>query len=242
LQRLGLRPAKAETQILQRDRIATIGSVLAVAAGSIEQMFRTFWELMRSEVRELREPKPSSQRSSSSMAHKWNPNRTERETGQSRLVRGYAGTLLENIATPEWREISQSSVERIVLPDMTTLLHFMASDGVDLVENLVVFEERMRHTLEVRTCGVWAGQQVRIALMEAGVPYSTAYEYVQATSFEAVDSDRHLSEVLSEKQVHGTGKTAQEILGEEALATFFDARRYIEEGINHLFAPLEAAA
>jgi adenylosuccinate lyase len=236
LAKLGLKPAKVETQILQRDRHAAVLSALATAAGTIEQMARTFWEMMRSDVGELQEPRTETQRGSSAMAHKKNPILTERLMGMSRLVRGAAHAAQENIATPESRDISQSSVERHILPDATALLHYMANKATGLVQGLVVFKDRMRHTLENRTQGVWAGQQIRNALMEVGVPYDLAYLHIQQASFATGAQERHLAEVLCEMPLSmEDARTAQDILGKERFTQCFNAERYLTDGIEHIF-------
>lgn len=232
---LGLMPAASETQILQRDRHATVLSAIAIAGGSIERMCRTFWEMMRSDCGELTEPRGKKQRGSSAMAHKKNPIATEQGEGMPRLLRGYAHAAMENIATPEGRDISQSSVERVVFADATTILHYLAIRMTSLVSGLVVNEKRMLRNLTEGTFGVWAGQRIRTRLMDAGVVYDDAYEYVQRASFLAVEQERNLSDVLHE-EILPDGRTALRILGELELLACFDARTYIEKGIEHIFS------
>ncbi|TSC76777.1 MAG: adenylosuccinate lyase [Parcubacteria group bacterium Gr01-1014_33] len=234
LEFLQLLPARCETQILQRDRHAAFLSVLAIAASTIEQVCRTFWEMMRSEVGELEEPRGSRQRGSSAMAHKKNPILTERLMGLPRLMRAYAHVAMEDIATPEFRDISQSSVERHILPDATSLLHYMARRMMNLVKNLVIFPERMKENLEIVSCGVWATQQVRNALMESGVSYDVAYEYLQQTAFDAVRSRTSLLEILRIRTILGDDRTAESIVGEQKLRQCFDAELYIKDGINYI--------
>lgn len=235
---LELRPASAETQILQRDRHATFVGALAIAAGTIEQMCRTFWEMMRSDVAELEEPRGKKQRGSSAMPQKKNPILTERLMGLARVVRGCALSALENIATPECRDISQSSVEREIFPTATGVMHYMARKAAYLVEHLVVFPDRMKNTLEKKSLGVWAAQRVRIALIDAGVPYHEAYEYVQGAAFDTAEKRQTLFGVICHKLLSRPGhdpQTAQEILGREKLGSLFDPVSYIKEGIDHIF-------
>ena len=233
LKELGLRPAKAETQILQRDRHANLLSVLAIAGASIERLARSFWEMMRSDVGELQEPRSKKQRGSSAMAHKKNPILTEQLMGLPRLLRGYAHAAMENVATPECRDISQSSVERHIFPDATSLLHYMANKAAGLVGGLVVNQERMLYNLTTASRGVWASQLVRTALMEEGVGYDEAYEYLQRASFRL---DATLLQAVSEMPLSETDpRTALEILGRPRLADCFDAMAYIRPGIQHLF-------
>ena len=233
LEILELRPAQAETQILQRDRHAALLSAIAIAGGTIEQIARTFWEMMRSDVCELREPRAPEQRGSSAMAHKRNPILTERLMGMARLLRGYAHAAMENIATPECRDISQSSVERHIFPDATSLLDYMVRKMTELVEGLVVFSHCMLENLE-NSQGVWASQRVRNALMDAGIPYSEAYQYVQQLSFEAEKDRMHLKTLLTLRPLNGRYVT--DILPSEKIEECFDVNAYIQKGIEHIFS------
>lgn len=232
---LGLKPALAETQILQRDRHAILVAALAVAAGSIEQMCRTFWEMMRSDVGELREPRTERQRGSSAMAHKRNPIITERLIGMARMVRACAGATMENIATPEGRDISQSNVEREIFPTATSLVHYMAHKAAWLVENLEVFPERMKKNLEA-TKGTWATQRVRIALMDEGVSYNDAYNYTQAVAFKAIEEEKEFSDLISKEPIsERDARDAESVLGHGQFETCFDVMSYIHDGIDYIF-------
>jgi adenylosuccinate lyase len=237
LECLGLSRAEAETQILQRDRHATLLNALAVTAGVIEQIARTFWEMMRSDVGELREPRKEDQRGSSAMAHKRNPVITERLMGLSRIVRAYALVGMENIATPEWRDISQSSAERHIFPEATGLLHYMIGKMRWLVENLEVFPKRMAENLK-KTGGIWAGQRIRNALMEGEVSYEVAYLYVQRIMFKVSDKGSDLLELLRTAPLSSQdARTASGVLSKQKcdLNSLLDARSYIERGIVHMF-------
>jgi adenylosuccinate lyase len=236
LSRLGLDPAKAETQILQRDRQAALMSAVAIAGATIEQICRTFWERMQSRVRELEEPRSAKQKGSSAMAHKKNPIMVEQLQGLARMLRGYLQPVIEDVATPGWRDISQSCVERIALADATTLLHYMAVKMTGIVQGMTVFANRMHDNLVHASLGVWAGQQVRNALMEAGVDYESAYRYVQTASFEAVQTGHNMEIVFSNKSLSADDtRTAYEILGAERLHSCFDVQAYIKPGIIELF-------
>lgn len=233
---LGLEPAPAETQILQRDRYAALISTFSVAGGVIEHMCRVFWELMRSEVRELEEPRTEKQRGSSVMPWKKNPILTERLQGMARLIRGYAVPALENIATPDWRDISQSCVERHIFPDATAILYYMTVKATELVNGLVVRKEEMFETLNVRSFGVWAGQRIRDALIEVGVEPNVAYEYVQRVSFRVVESRLHL--YLEARQAHlseADWRTAEQVIGADRLQQLFDPMAYVKTGVEHIF-------
>lgn len=232
---MGLEPAKAETQILQRDRHATALAALTVLAGTIEQMARTFWEMMRSDTQELREPRKPRQRGSSSMAWKRNPILMERLQGLPSLVRGFLLAQMEQIATPEFRDISQSIVERTTFADTTSLVHYAVVRMTACVERLEIYPERMKRNLE-NTHGVWAGQLVQTALMDAGVPYNIAYEYIQRAGFKAVDEETPMIQILRELPLSDEDqRTAVDILGYVPLANFFNPVPYIRLGIEHIF-------
>lgn len=232
---LGLTPSRAATQILQRDRHAALLSDVAIVGSSISQMALTFWQMCRSEVHELEEPRKKKQRGSSAMAHKKNPIGLEQLIGMSRLLHGHALAAMQNIATPEARDISQSSVERHIFADSTALLHYMAVRATSLVKGLVVFPEQMRHNLLVKTFGTWAGQPIRTALMRAGLDYDTAYEYIQRLSFQAISEQKAIDHLLVAESVVQAGKTALEILGPEKLAACLDPEQYVCAGINAIF-------
>lgn len=236
---LGLKLAKAESQILQRDRHAALLSAIAIAGAGIEQMCRTFWEMMRAEVRELQEPRLPNQRGSTAMSHKRNPILTERLMGIARILRANAGAGLENIATPEHRDISQSSVERHILPDSTALFHYMVVKATGLVSGLDVFPEQMLHNLDVETRGVWASQRIRNLLMVAGVPYDVAYKFTQQVCFEAVDQGVHLRELLATRPVDpdkpGNTLTAVAMLDQQRVEECFEPMRSVRQGVEYIF-------
>jgi len=234
---LGLRPALAETQILQRDRHAALMSAIAIAGASIEQAALTFWEMCRSEVGELEEPRKPKQRGSSAMAHKINPIGLEQMKGLPRKLRGDAHVAIENIATPEGRDISQSSVERHILPDTTALLHYMAVRMTNLVKGLVVFPDQMKANLRTATLGMWAGQPIRTALMRNGIDYDAAYEYVQAASFAGVKAKNHLKSLMSIRPLsEQDNRTAEQVIGKETLDKCFDYEAYVGRGVEAIFA------
>ena len=141
--RLGLRPAEASTQVIQRDRHAEYVTTLAVVASTLDTMATEIRHLARTEVREVQEPFAQGQKGSSAMPHKRNPVVCERVSGLARVMRGYAQTALENVALWHERDISHSSAERIVFPDATGLLDFMLNDMTWVIDGLVVFPERM---------------------------------------------------------------------------------------------------
>ena len=193
--RLGLRPAPISTQILQRDLHASYVSTLALIGGSLEQLATELRHLQRTEVREVEEPFGAGQKGSSAMPHKKNPITCERITGLSRLLRGYAVAALENIALWHERDISHSSVERVILPDATITLDYMLRTMTEVVRGLVVYPDRMRANLE-STRGVTYSGQVLLALMRRGLSRTRAYELVQRAALSAWRNGSDFAAVL----------------------------------------------
>jgi len=177
-ERLGIDFEPAASQVVQRDRHASLVAALAVTASSLEQMAVEFRHLARTEVREVEEEFGSSQKGSSAMPHKRNPWRFETVTGLSRVVRGYSQAAMENLALWHERDISNSSVERIVLPDATTALHFMLRRMTGLVASLRVFPERVRANLELTQGLVFSGTLL-LELAGRGLAREDAYRLVQ---------------------------------------------------------------
>ena len=167
-QRLGLKPAPVSNQIVQRDRHAEVLTTLAILAGTLEKMATEIRSLQRTEIGELEEPFTKGQKGSSAMPHKKNPVICERICGLARVVRGQALTALENICLWNERDISHSSAERIILPDATILIDYMLDKMVWILENLVVFPNKMRQNLEL-TQGVIFSQKILLTLVDAGL-------------------------------------------------------------------------
>jgi adenylosuccinate lyase len=177
-ERLGLTPEKVSTQVIPRDRHAAFFCALAVMAGGIERLATEIRHLQRSEVREAEEFFHAGQKGSSAMPHKRNPVLSENLTGLARLVRGAVMPALENIALWHERDISHSSVERVIGPDATIALDFALDRLAGLVERLVVYPERMRANLE-SLGGVVHSGEVLLALARAGLSRAAAYAIVQ---------------------------------------------------------------
>ncbi|MGH3066860.1 MAG: lyase family protein, partial [Gaiellaceae bacterium] len=182
--RLGLEPAPASTQVLQRDRHAAVLSALAVAAASLEKFALEVRHLARTEVREVEEPFGQGQKGSSAMPHKRNPIVSERICGLARVVRGYAVVGLEDVALWHERDISHSSAERVVLPDAFLAVDYMLERFAWLAEGLVIRPERMRANLEA-TGGLFFSQRLLLALVESGLDRDTAYRAVQRHAMRA---------------------------------------------------------
>jgi len=195
---LGLAFEPAPTQITNRDRHAEYLSFLALLGSSIERLAIEIRHLARTEVREVEEPfELGAQKGSSSMPHKRNPWRSERLSGLARLLRGYASAGLESVQTWHERDIAQSSVERVALPDATCVADFALAEITDIVERLIVYPERMRTNIDL-SYGLYFSQHVLLALIDAGLTRDEAYRIVQDAAMRSWDEERSYLEVLKE--------------------------------------------
>ncbi len=181
--KLGLKPAPASSQIVQRDRYAETFCALAVLAGSIEKMAVEIRHLQRTEVLEAEEYFSPGQKGSSAMPHKRNPIASENLAGLSRLIRGYALAALEDQALWHERDISHSSVERVIGPDATTLIDYMLARLTGLIQKLIVYPENMKRNLEI-TRGLPFSEGVLLALTRKGVSREEAYQVVQENAMQ----------------------------------------------------------
>jgi adenylosuccinate lyase len=196
LARLGLRREDVSTQVVPRDRHAQLLGAIALAGAGLERFATEVRHLQRTEVRELQEPFRAGQKGSSSMPHKRNPIKSEQIAGLARVLRGNAQAALENVALWHERDISHSSVERVILPDSTILLDYMQHRTIALVRGMTVDAERMRANLEL-THGALFSQRVLLALVEAGSPRDEAYRVVQELAQRAWDEGIALRELLA---------------------------------------------
>jgi adenylosuccinate lyase len=181
---LGLAAAPVSTQIVQRDRHAEFCSTLAIIAASLEKVATEIRSLQRTEILEAEEPFTEGQKGSSAMPHKRNPVSCEQVCGLARLVRTNSLAALENVALWHERDISHSSVERVILPDSTLLVDYMLHQMTRIVEGLQVYPERMRENME-RSFGLMFSQRVLLRLAETGLPRQQAYEMVQRNAMRA---------------------------------------------------------
>ena len=191
--RLGLEPAPVASQVIQRDRHAEFVSTLAIIAATLEKIGLEIRHLQRTEVREAEEPFAAGQRGSSAMPHKRNPVSCEQICGLARVVRANAQAAFENVALWHERDISHSSVERIILPDSTILIDYMLARMTDILTGLRVFPERMRRNLDATHGLVFSGQLL-LDLVEAGAPRDDAYKWVQENAMAAWESDSSFRE------------------------------------------------
>ena len=198
---LGFRPEPISTQVIPRDRHAAYFAALAVVASSIERLATEIRHLQRTELSEAEEFFSEGQKGSSAMPHKRNPVISENLTGLARLVRGYALPALEDVALWHERDISHSSVERVIGPDATIALDFALVRLTELIKNLVVYPQRMRANLD-RLGGLIHSQRVLLALTEAGVSREDAYRLVQRNAMKVWErGGSFLDALLADKEV-----------------------------------------
>ncbi len=195
--RLGLKVAPISTQTLQRDRHAEYLCSIAIIGSSLDKFATEIRHLQRTEVREAEEPFASGQKGSSAMPHKRNPVKCEQISGLSRLLRGYAVSALEDVALWHERDISHSSVERVILPDATSVLCYMLRAMTRIISKMVVYPDRMLKNIEL-TRGLAYSGQLLLDLTRKGVVREDAYRWVQRCSMKVWDEDKDFLQVLQE--------------------------------------------
>jgi adenylosuccinate lyase len=196
LARLGLAREDVSTQVVARDRHAELMGAIALAGAGLERFATEIRHLQRTEVREVQEPFRAGQKGSSAMPHKRNPIKTEQISGLARVLRGNAQAALEDVALWHERDISHSSVERVILPDSTILLDYLQQRTIALVRDMTVDQQRMRSNLEL-THGALFSQRVLLALVSAGSTRDDAYRVVQELAQRAWDEGIPLRELLA---------------------------------------------
>ncbi|HVM19556.1 MAG TPA: adenylosuccinate lyase [Egibacteraceae bacterium] len=199
-ERLGLAVEPVATQVVARDRHAQLLSALAVLGASVEQIGLEIRHLQRTEVREAEEPFRTGQKGSSAMPHKRNPITCERICGLARVLRANAGAALENVALWHERDITHSSVERVILADSLIAADYQLHLAIRVVEGLTVFPERMRANLEA-TGGLVYSSQVLLHLVDAGMPRDDAYKVVQAAAMRTWETGTPFRETLAAEGV-----------------------------------------
>jgi adenylosuccinate lyase len=196
VERLGLQVESVSTQVVPRDRHAQLVQAIALAGAGLERLATEIRHLARTEVGEAREPFAAGQKGSSAMPHKRNPIKSEQVTGLARLLRGYAQAAVEDVALWHERDISHSSVERIVLPDATILLDHMQRRMIGVMRDLVVDVDRMRENLDL-TYGALFSQRLLLAIVARGATRDDAYRITQTLAQQALDTRVHLRELLA---------------------------------------------
>jgi len=219
-ERLGLKPAAVATQVIQRDRHAAYISTLAIIGSTLDKIAVEVRHLQRTEVREAQEYFSEKQKGSSAMPHKKNPITSEQISGLARVLRGNAQAAFENVALWHERDISHSSVERVIFPDSTILADYLLAKTADLIDRLLVYPERMKKNLE-STGGLIFSGQLLLDLAEAGMMREDAYRLVQAHAMKAWKEDM----VFRDEVARDAAITA--LLSEEKLARTFDYARQL---------------
>ena len=193
--KMGIKPALVSTQIIQRDRHAHFMATLALCASSLDKYATELRHLQKTEVLEVEEPFGKGQKGSSAMPHKRNPVVNEQISGLARVIRGNMVASFENIALWHERDISHSSVERVILPDSTILLHYMLEKMIWIVENFKVNKDNMLNNLE-KTMGLVFSQRVMLSLVEKGVARDSAYIMTQRNAMRAWDEKKEFQGLL----------------------------------------------
>ena len=219
-ERLGLKPAAVATQVIQRDRHAAYISTLAIIGSTLDKIAVEVRHLQRTEVREAQEYFSEKQKGSSAMPHKKNPIASEQISGLARVLRGNAQAAFENVALWHERDISHSSVERVIFPDSTILVDYLLAKTADLIDRLLVYPERMKKNLE-STGGLIFSGQLLLDLAEAGMMREDAYRLVQAHAMKAWKEDM----VFRDEVARDSAITA--LLSDEKLARTFDYARQL---------------
>ncbi len=226
--KMGLKPAPVSTQVIQRDRHAHFLTVLAIIGASLEKTAIEIRHLQRTEVLEAEEFFSKGQKGSSAMPHKRNPIISERISGLARLLRTNSLAALENVALWHERDISHSSVERVIVPDSCIILNYMLHLTTNLISNLIVYPEKMNENLNL-TRGLVFSQTVLLKLVEKGITREEAYSLVQEPAMKVwSDKNKNLrDELLNSEKV-------MSIISEEELNSIFDSQKMLKN-IDYIF-------
>lgn len=229
--KLGLKPAPIATQVVQRDRHAEYMSTLAVIGATLEKIAVELRNLQRTDIREAEEYFAKGQKGSSAMPHKRNPITGERISGLARILRGNAVAALENVALWHERDISHSSVERVIIPDSTILLDYMLHLTIKIIGGLLVYPEAMLENMN-KTKGLIYSQRVLLALVDKGILREKAYELTQRNAMEVWATKQNFIDLLK------ADKEVAELLTEQELAEIFDYKWFLRH-IDTVFARFE---
>ena len=229
--RLGLQAATVSSQVVQRDHHAEYLTSLANMAASLEKIAVEIRHLQRTEVLEVEEYFKKGQKGSSAMPHKRNPIVTERITGMARLLRGNAMVAMENVALWHERDISHSSVERVIIPDSTTLMDYMLNKMIYLLENLLIYPDNMLKNLH-KTGGLIFSQEVLLALVKKGATREDAYAMVQRNAMQVWDEQKDFKKLLKDDQ------EIIALLNEDEIDNLFNLKK-VMININKIYKRLE---
>jgi len=232
-EKLGLKPAPISTQTLQRDRHAEYMSVLALIGSSLEKFATEVRGLQKSETREVEEFFSKGQKGSSAMPHKRNPVGSENIVGLARVLRGYMLSAYEDIALWHERDISHSSVERIILPDATILINYMLTRFAKIVQDLTVFPENMKRNM-ARTYGLIYSQRVLLTLINKGMKREAAYDLVQKRAMQAWEEQRQFKELIMQEEA------IMSVLTSDELDECFNYQHHLKQ-VDYIFTKLGLA-
>ncbi|MCS7215727.1 MAG: adenylosuccinate lyase [Thermodesulfovibrio sp.] len=227
LKKLGLKPEPVATQVVQRDRHAEFLSVLALIAAMIEKIAVEIRHLQRTEVLEAEEPFTKGQKGSSAMPHKRNPVGTENLSGLARLVRSNAFAAYENIALWHDRDISHSSVERVIIPDNCILVDYMLNRLYGIIKDLIVYPERMLKNIEL-SYGLYNSQRVLLALVDKGLTREESYKIVQSNAMQSWKEGIPFMELLLKDE------TVKKYLTDDEIKSIFELN-YYTRNIDHIY-------
>jgi adenylosuccinate lyase len=229
--RLGLKAATVSSQVVQRDHHAEYLSTLAIIAASLEKIAIEIRHLQRTEVLEVEEYFQKGQKGSSAMPHKRNPIVTERITGMARLLRANAMVAMENVALWHERDISHSSVERVIIPDSTTLMDYMLNKMIFLLENMIIYPDNMMKNLD-KTGGLIYSQEVLLALVKKGITREESYAMVQRNAMQVWELGKDFKLLLKNDQ------DVSELLTDNEIDKLFDLNKILIN-INKIYKRLE---
>jgi adenylosuccinate lyase len=226
-EKLGLKPAPISTQVLQRDRHAEFMNTLALCGSSLEKFATEIRHLQKTEVLEVEEYFSKGQKGSSAMPHKRNPITCERIAGLSRVLRGNAVAALENVALWHERDITHSSVERVIIPDSCILLDYMAVEFTKIVDQLLVYPDRMQANLD-RTHGLIFSQEALLALTKAGMKREDAYRIVQEEAMRVWQNGQSFRSLLERRE------EVKNLVSSQEFDRLFDPRRSLKN-VDYIF-------
>jgi len=227
LKKLGVKPENISTQVVQRDRFAEVIFAIAITGATLEKIATEIRHLQKTEVREVEEPFSKGQKGSSAMPHKRNPVGCENITGLARLLRGYVVPALENISLWHERDISHSSVERVIIPDSTTVLHYILRRMERILRELLVYPENMKTNLD-KTKGLLYSQKVLLALAQKGFSREEAYLIVQSSAMKVWNNEGSFEEILySDPKI-------KKVFTKKELHSLFEPKSFLKE-VNTIF-------
>jgi len=226
--KLELKPVNISTQIIQRDRYAEYLSSIAIIGSTLEKIALEIRHLQRTEVHEVEENFSKGQKGSSAMPHKKNPIIAERICGLARILRSNATTAFENNALWHERDISHSSAERIIIPDSTSLIHYLLVKTTTLIENLVVFPEKMMENVDL-TNGLIYSQSVLLALAKKGISREKAYEIVQKAAMECWQTKENFQDILKRSEEFTS------LLNEDEIESLFSLDKFTDN-VDSIFS------